>query len=92
MSIGGEKGVQFDAIVTGAPGSHPCPGGSDLGLFHLSGRGTTGVNKGEKDRVIVLEEVKGQTVPVFVEAPVSGFEEFLPKAQKVIKTVEWEGA
>jgi hypothetical protein len=31
-------------------------------------------------------------VTIFVEAPASGFEEFLPRAQKLLKTVEWEGA
>jgi hypothetical protein len=47
---------------------------------------------GEKIRFIVLEDVKVQTVTIFVEAPASGFEEFLPRAQKLLKTVEWEGA
>jgi len=91
-SVGGEKGVQFDAIVAGAPTSSECPACVvDLPLFHYSDGSPAGVEKGEKIRFIVLEDVKGQTVTVFVEAPVSGFEEFLPEAQKVIESVEWKG-
>jgi len=90
-SIGGEKGVQFDAIVSGAPEVPECTGCPDLGLFHESAGATWGVLKGEKLRFIVLEDVKGKTVTIFVEASALGFDEFLPKAQQVIKTVEWKG-
>jgi hypothetical protein len=90
-SIAGEKGVQFDAIVSGAAESPECPGCVDLPLFRLSDGGTTGVEKGEKIRFIVLEDVKGQTVSIFIEASTLGFEEFFSKAQQMIKTVEWKG-
>jgi hypothetical protein len=30
-------------------------------------------------------------IPAALEALVGGFEEFLPKAQKVLDTVEWKG-
>jgi hypothetical protein len=90
-SVGGEKGVQFDAIVTGAPESPECPGCPDLGLFHESAGATAGVEKGEKLRFIVLEDVTGKQVTIMVESSAVGFEEFLPKAQRVIKTVEWKG-
>ena len=43
-------------------------------------------------RFIVLEDIGGERVTIAVEAPAVDFEEFLPKAQKVIDTVEWEGA
>jgi hypothetical protein len=39
-----------------------------------------------------VEDVKGETVAIVVEARAVDFEEVLPKAQKVLKTVEWEGA
>lgn len=38
-----------------------------------------------------MEDVKGQTVTIVVETSPLGFEEFLPKTQQVIKTVEWKG-
>jgi hypothetical protein len=53
---------------------------------------SAGVDKGDKLRFIVLEDVKGQTVTIFVEATAPGFEEFLPKAQQVVDSVEWGGS
>jgi hypothetical protein len=44
-----------------------------------------------KLRFIVLENVKGERVIIALEAPAGDFEEFLPKAQKVLDTVEWKG-
>jgi hypothetical protein len=36
-------------------------------------------------------DVQGQTVLIDVAAPEEKFDEFLPKAQKVLDTVEWKG-
>jgi hypothetical protein len=90
-SVGGEKGVQFDAIVTGVVESPECPGCVDVPLFPFSD-GTAGVEKGEKVRFIVLEDVKGQTVTIFIESSAVGFEEFLAKGQKVVDSVKWGGS
>jgi hypothetical protein len=43
-------------------------------------------------RFIELEDVKGKQVTIMVETTPVGFEEFSPKAQKVIDTVEWNGS
>jgi hypothetical protein len=91
-SVGGEKGVQFDAIVAGAPKVPACPDCPDLGLFHESAGATWGVNKREKLRFIVVQDVKGQTVTIVVETTPLGFEEFLPKAQKVVDSLKWGGS
>jgi hypothetical protein len=90
-SVGGEIGVQFDAIVTGVVESPECPGCVDVPLFPFSD-GTAGVEKGEKVRFIVLEDVKGQTVTIFIESSADGFEEFLAKGQKVVDSVKWGGS
>jgi hypothetical protein len=90
-SFGGEKGVQFDAIVTGVVESPLCPGCADVPLFPFSD-GTAGVEKGEKVRFIVLEDVKEQTVTIFIESSAVGFEEFLAKGQKVVDSVKWGGS
>jgi hypothetical protein len=90
-SIGGEEGVRIDAIVSGAPKVPECPGCVDLALFRQGDGETTGVEKGEKVRFIVLEDVKGQQVTIFVETSPRGFKQFLAKSQKVIETVEWKG-
>ena len=41
----------------------------------------------DKFRIILLEDVKGKPVSIMVWSR----EEFLPKAQKLLKSVEWEG-
>jgi hypothetical protein len=91
-SVGGEKGEQFDAIVTGAVETPLCRGCVDLPLFRHSDGESSGVEKGEKIRFIVLEDVKGKTVTIFVESSALGFEEFLSKAQKVVDSVKWTGS
>jgi hypothetical protein len=90
-SIGGKKGVQFDAIVTPPVESPLCQGCIDLPLFHYSNGERSYVENGEKIRFIVVEDVKGKTVTIFIESSPQGFDEFLAKAQQVIKTVEWKG-
>ena len=91
-SVGGEKGVQFDAIVSSVPKAPVCYGCPDLGLFHESAGATAGVQKGEKLRFVVLKDVKGKTVTIMVESSALGFDEFLPKAQKVVESVKWTGS
>ncbi len=91
VSVGGEKGVQIDAIVAEAPKVPACPECPDLGLIYESAGATWGVNKGEKLRFILLEDVKGQTVTIVEETSPVGFKEFTAKAQKVLDTVEWKG-
>jgi hypothetical protein len=48
--------------------------------------------EGTVDQIIVLEDVEGKTVIIDVGGPAGTFEEFLPQAQKVLDTVEWEGS
>jgi len=38
-----------------------------------------------------LKDLKGQTATIVVETSVLGFEELLPKAQKVVDSVKWTG-
>jgi hypothetical protein len=60
-------------------------------LFRLSTGEPIFVAEGDKVRVTVLEEVKGETVMMGFGSPTSEFEEFAPEAQKVIDTVKWRG-
>jgi hypothetical protein len=46
---------------------------------------------GMKNRFVIVDDVEGQTEIIHISAPVGEFDEFLPKAQKVLDTVEWEG-
>ncbi len=89
VSVGGEKGVQIDALVADSPKEPACPECADLALVYESIGSTWGVNKGEKVRFIVVEDVKGQTVTIIEETTPAGFKEFTAKSQKVLDGVKW---
>jgi hypothetical protein len=44
----------------------------------------------DKVRIILLEDVRGEPVSIMVWNRAVNFEEGLPKAQKLLKSVEWE--
>src|SRR5688572_3058211 len=95
VTVGGVKGVEFDVAVGDLPkGYNPTcssivgtPNCVDLG--RLSTGGQIFVAGGDKMRVIVLEDVEGETVTIGFFSPPSEFEEFVPEAQKVLDSVEW---
>ena len=92
VSVGGVSGLQFDAIASEPTDDAPyCPEPC-VPLFGISGVDSFWLGESEKYRFIVLEDVKGQTVTILFGSPAVDFEEFLPEAQKVLDTVEWEGA
>ena len=93
VAIGGVEGKQFDVSVPKMPEESP-PGcrGPCLPLFELAPGLSFAMAEGEKERFIVLEGVEGKTVTIAAGAPVEEFGAFIPKAQKVLKSVEWEGA
>lgn len=69
-----------------------CPGCVGVPLFHYSNGEKSYAENGDKMRFIVLEDVKGQTVTIWIICPAHGFEEFLPKGQKVVDSVKWGGS
>ena len=89
-TIGGFKGMQLDAVVADVPNTE-CGNGC-LGLFMVSPDIDWVVYEKEKIRFIVLEDVGGERVTIAVEALALDFEKFLPKAQKVIDSVEWRAS
>jgi hypothetical protein len=97
VTVGGVKGLQFDMVMGDLPkGYNPtCSSIIDnpncVDLFRLSTGDTIFLAEGEKMRVIVLEDVEGETVTIGFISPASEFEEFVPEAQKVIDTVKWRG-
>jgi hypothetical protein len=46
-------------------------------------------SEGYKHRFIIVD-VGGETVVILAAAPTDKFDEFLPKAQKVLHTVKWQ--
>ena len=85
-TVGGVKGVQFDFVV-----SEDFPS-NDITLFKYSDGSTGDLGKEYKFRAIILKDVKGKTVTISIGAHANVFDEFLPKAQKVLDTVKWTGS
>jgi hypothetical protein len=94
VTVGGVKGVQFDVVVEDLPEDYYSVCGSDcVGLFRLSTGGfPVSLVEGDKVRLFVLEDVKGETVTIGFVSPAIEFDGFAPEAQKVIDTVEWGGS
>src|SRR5215203_2980744 len=94
VTVGGVKGVQFDEVVEDLPEDYRgvlCS--SDcVDLFRLSTGFTVSQVEADKVRLIVLDDVKGETVTIGLVSPATEFDEFAPEAQKVIDTVQWGGS
>jgi hypothetical protein len=105
-TVGGEKGVQFDAVPSPVPEDYLACGEPCLPLFQnathpelffaleYAADGPRAYRPGQptyKTRFIVLDDVAGETVTIGLTAPEAKFDEFLLKAQKVLDTVEWKG-
>ena len=90
VTVGGVKGEQFDVVVADLPEDYSSVCGSDcVGIFRLSTGSQASLAAGEKLRLIVLEDVQGETVILGFVSPASTFDEFAPKAQEVVDTVKW---
>jgi hypothetical protein len=84
VTVGGAKGVEFDyAVAEDSPDPEPKSWRYSDGL-------TGSVDTGSYNRGIILD-VKGEAVGITIGCATSEFDEFLPKAQKVLDTVKWEG-
>src|SRR5918993_328512 len=98
VTVGGVKGVEFDAVVGDLPKGYNPTCSTIVGtpncvdLSRLSTGGQIFVAEGNKVRVIVLEDVEGETVTIGFASPASEFGEFAPEAQKVLDSVEWRGS
>jgi hypothetical protein len=98
VRVGGVKGVQFDVVVGDRPQTYNPTCSTIVGnpncvdLIRLSTGEPIFLVEGVKVRVTVLEDVGGETVTIGFFSPTSEFEEFAPKAQKVIDTVKWSGS
>ena len=98
VTVGGLKGEQMEVLVDHLPKDpngycEPVPSGC-LDIFNLSGGdqiGYFGKNFNER-KVIVLGDVKGDTVVVWYAGPPDTFDKFAPGAQKVVNSVKWSGS
>ena len=91
-TVGGVKGVQFDWMVSEDALFE------EITLFKFTDGSTGLAGKGYKIRTIILEGVKGKTVTISIIGnpttgnPTTEFDDFLPKAQKVLDSVKWTGS
>ena len=98
VTVGGVKGLQFDMVMVDLPkGYNPTCSGivgtpNCVDLFRVSTGDTIFLAEGEKMRVIVLEDIEGETVTIGFVSPASEFGELAPEAQKVLESVEWRGS
>lgn len=96
VDIGGATGKQIGVEVNVPEGYRDDHGGGCalpcVPLFRLSSDSVSHITEKGEDRFAVLEDIKGETVIVIISAPGVKFDEFLPKAQRVLETVEWKGA
>jgi hypothetical protein len=94
ISVGGVKGVQFDVVVKDLPkDSWGINCVHCLDLFRTNFPNDPHVTSGlwwkDKQRAIVLEGVKGETVTITYTFPAREFDEMAPEAQRAIDSVKW---
>lgn len=93
VRVGGIEGQQLDAVVGDLPKRYPeglcvydC-----VQLSVFSDGDDWDIEEGNKDRLTILEDVKGETVIIDFSSPAAKFDESWSEAEKVLKTVEWKG-
>ena len=93
VKVGGVKGVQLDVLVENLPDDYSGMCGSDcVDIFRLSSSFPVVLSEEGKARLIVLEDVKGETVTIGFGSLATEFDEFAPAAHKVLDTVKWRGS
>jgi hypothetical protein len=94
VTVGGVKGEQFEVLVDHLPKDPNGYCGTDcLAIFNQSSGDRIGYfREANKRRVIVLEDVKGDTVVIWFAARPDEFDKFAPEAQKVVDSVKWGGS
>jgi hypothetical protein len=91
VTLGGVKGEQLEVLVDHLPKDPNGYCGSDcLDILNQSSGDQIGYfREVNKRKVIVLGDVKGDTVVIWYAAPLDVFDEFAPEAQKVVDSVKW---
>ena len=95
VEVGGVEGVRLDLVVGDLPEGHHsewCGSGCVNLIRFNSGVPPLIFWQEDKARMIVLEDVEGETVITGFVSPAAEFDEHAPEAQKVIDTVQWRGS
>lgn len=92
VEVGGIEGVRLDLVVGDLPKGHHSewcgPGCVNLLRFSSGGPPLT-LYEADKARMIVLEDVRGETVITGFAIRAAEFDDHAPEARKVIDTVRW---
>jgi class 3 adenylate cyclase/tRNA A-37 threonylcarbamoyl transferase component Bud32 len=83
VTVGGKSGVRIDTVVSSVPKGQPAR------FWVLSDGTTIQAVKGDRMRTFILN-VGGWTVLIAIRASGDQFKGFLPKAQKVVNSVDWK--
>lgn len=93
VAIGGVEGKQLEGVVGDLPEDYYGVCGREcVDLGRVSDDATVSLSGGSKGRLIVLEDVEGETVTIASGSPATEFDEFAPEAQEVLDSVEWRGS
>jgi len=96
VTVGGVKGEQLDVLVKNVSKEYfldeECPDCLDIAPVRNENAPAILFEEGNKRKVFVLEDVKGETVMIWFAAPPEEFDEFAPEAQKVVDSVKWSGS
>jgi len=93
VTVGGVKGEQFDMLVEVPEGYFGECGSDCMDIYRLGNGEPLAQEDGDKVRIIVLEDVKGDMVSFDIGvSEASEFDEFMPEAQKVVDSVKWGGS
>jgi hypothetical protein len=93
ITVGGVKGEQFDLVVEAPEGYYGACGSDCVDIYSLSGGEPVGFEDGIKTRIIVYEDINGETVANDIGvSKASEFDEFMIEAKKVLDTVKWGGS
>jgi len=93
ITVGGANGVQFEIVAEDLPENYYAECGVGcVDLFPVSSNSFFYLGERLKGRVIILNDVKGDTVVIQFDSPPAEYYGVLPEAQKVIDSVKWEEA
>jgi hypothetical protein len=95
VEVGGIEGVRLDLVVGDLPEGHHsewCGSGCMPLIRFNSGGPPLILWQDDKARLIVLEDVEGETVVTGFALPAAEFDEHAPEARKVLDTVQWRGS
>ena len=95
VEVGGIEGVRLDLVVGDLPEGHHsewCGSGCVNLIRFGSGAPPLILWQEDKARLIVLEDVEGETVVTGFAIRAVEFDEHAPEAQKVLDTVRWRGS